>query len=110
MRSLQSALLLITDFTTTSMDPIGRGTKEIEKRMKELVKRNITIERRSMEMTLGNVRQNPFKLEILDDKIGHDVGSSGMGRANLSICRGPHVSTSQLRWFDQHKSSLLEGK
>ena len=61
------------------MDPIGESElKEIEKRMKELVKRNITIEREEHgnDSLREMFAQNPFKLEILDDKIGHDVGSS----------------------------------
>ena len=83
------------------MDPIGEDElREIEKRMKELVKSNIAIERE--EYTNDSLRElfsaNSFKLEIMDDKIGHDMGSSAYRQGDL--CRGPHVSlTSQLRWF-----------
>ena len=86
------------------MDPIGEdGLREIEKRMKELVKQNITIDRE--EVDIESLREmfssNPFKLEIMDDKIGHDVGSSAYRQGEfVDLCRGPHVSrTSQLRWF-----------
>ncbi len=86
------------------MDPIGEdGLREIEKRMKELVKSNIAIERE--ECDNDSLRElfsaNPFKLEIMDDKIGHDVGSSAYRQGEfVDLCRGPHVSlTSQLRWF-----------
>ncbi|MBR79698.1 MAG: threonine--tRNA ligase [Euryarchaeota archaeon] len=86
------------------MDPIGEDEmREIEKRMKELVKQNIPMEREehSNESLREMFASNPFKLEILDDKIGHDVGSSAYRQGDfVDLCRGPHVSaTSQLRWF-----------
>tara|TARA_B100001123_G_C15341594_1_gene1035211 strand:+ start:5662 stop:7605 length:1944 start_codon:yes stop_codon:yes gene_type:complete len=86
------------------MDPIGEGEmREIEKRMKELVKQNLPMERE--EHGNDSLREmfasNPFKLEIMDDKIGGDVGSSAYRQGDfVDLCRGPHVSaTSQLRWF-----------
>ena len=86
------------------MDPIGDdGLREIEKRMKDLVKQNITIDREDLdnESLRDMFSSNPFKLEIMDDKIGHDVGSSAYRQGEfVDLCRGPHVSrTSQLRWF-----------
>jgi len=86
------------------MDPIGdEGLRQIEERMRELVKQNLTIEREEYENdTLRELfSSNPFKLEIMDDKIGHDVGSSAYRQGEfIDLCRGPHVSTtSQLRWF-----------
>jgi threonyl-tRNA synthetase len=44
---------------------------------------------------------NQFKIEIIDEKIGHETGSSIYKQGNfVDLCRGPHVSfTSQLRWF-----------
>ena len=61
------------------MDPIGdEGLREIEKRMRDLVKQNIPIQREDLdnESLRELFSSNPFKLEIMDDKIGHDVGSS----------------------------------
>ena len=86
------------------MDPIGEDEmREIEKRMKELVKQNIPMEREEHgnESLREMFASNPFKLEIMDDKIGHDVGSSAYRQGDfVDLCRGPHVSaTSQLRWF-----------
>ena len=86
------------------MEPIGEdGLREIEKRMKELVKQNITIDREELdnESLREMFSSNPFKLEIMDDKIGHDVGSSAYRQGEfVDLCKGPHVSrTSQLRWF-----------
>jgi threonyl-tRNA synthetase len=86
------------------MDPIGdEGLRQIEKRMGYLVKQNLPIEREEYDNdTLREVfSSNPFKLEIMDDKIGHDVGSSAYRQGDfIDLCRGPHVSsTSQLRWF-----------
>ena len=86
------------------MDPIGDDElRQIEKRMKELVKQNLPIERE--EYDNDSLREmfadNPFKIEIMDDKLGHDVGSSAYRQGDfVDLCRGPHVSrTSQLRWF-----------
>ncbi len=87
-----------------AMDPIGdEELRQIEKRMKELVKQNIPIEREELDNeSLREIfSSNPFKLEIMDDKIGHDVGSSAYRQGDfIDLCKGPHVSlTSQLRWF-----------
>ena len=86
------------------MEPIGEEElRAIEKRMKQLVKRNLSIERE--EHGNDSLREmfdkNPFKLEIMDDKIGHDVGSSAYRQGDfVDLCRGPHVpSTAHLRWF-----------
>ena len=86
------------------MNPINEeDLKTIEKRMKELVKKNIKIEREEYDnKTLRNMfSDNSFKMEIMDDKIGHDVGSSAYRQGNfVDLCRGPHVeSTAKLRWF-----------
>ena len=86
------------------MDPISEDDlKSIEKRMKELVKKNMLISRE--EYDNDDLRsifgKNKFKLEIMDEKIGHDVGSSAYRQGDfIDLCRGPHVpSTSHLRWF-----------
>ena len=86
------------------MNPINEeDLKTIEKRMKELVKKNIRIEREEYDnKALRNIfSDNSFKMEIMDDKIGHDVGSSAYRQGNfVDLCRGPHVeSTAKLRWF-----------
>lgn len=86
------------------MDPIGEDDlRKIEKRMKELVRQNITISREELdnESLREMFAQNPFKLEIMDDKIGHDVGSSAYRQGDfVDLCRGPHVSsTAKVRWF-----------
>ena len=86
------------------MNPINEeDLKTIEKRMKELVKKNIRIEREEYDnKALRNMfSDNSFKMEIMDDKIGHDVGSSAYRQGNfVDLCRGPHVeSTAKLRWF-----------
>ena len=86
------------------MEPISEDElPKIEKCMKKLAKQNLKIEREEH----GNTKlrkmfsQNQFKTEIMDDKIGHDVGSSAYRQGNfVDLCRGPHVSSpSQLRWF-----------
>ena len=86
------------------MDSISEDElKAIEKRMKELVKRNLQISREEHDNdSLRSLfSDNPFKIEIMDDKIGSDVGSSAYRQGDfIDLCRGPHVpSTSHLRWF-----------
>ena len=76
---------------------------QLRKRMKELVKQNIKIERE--EYDIETLRQmfadNQFKIEIMDEKIGEGSGSSVYRQGDfVDLCRGPHVpSTSHLRWF-----------
>ena len=86
------------------MNPINEeDLKTIEKRMRELVKKNIRIEREEYDnkKLRKMFSDNPFKMEIMDDKIGHDIGSSAYRQGDfVDLCRGPHVeSTAKLRWF-----------
>ena len=92
------------------MEPISEDDlKKIEKRMKELVKSNLPISREEYdnEELRSIFDDNKFKLEIMDDKIGHDVGSSAYRQGDfIDLCRGPHVpSTSHLRWFKLSSTS-----
>ena len=86
------------------MDPIGdEELRAIKKKMMEHVRANHEIIRE--EHTNDELREmfasNPFKLEIMDDNIGHDVGSSAYRQGDfVDLCRGPHVaSTAFLQWF-----------
>ena len=86
------------------MDPIGdTELRAIEKKMNQHIRSNHTIIRE--EMDNDSLREmfadNKFKIEIMDDKIGHDVGSSAYRQGDfIDLCRGPHVpATSHLRWF-----------
>ncbi|MCP2507522.1 MAG: threonine--tRNA ligase [Candidatus Thalassarchaeaceae archaeon] len=86
------------------MDSIGdEELKKIEERMKEIMKQNqpISREEHSNESLREIFIDNQFKIEIIDEKIGHETGSSIYKQGNfVDLCRGPHVSfTSQLRWF-----------
>jgi len=86
------------------MKPISEDDlRTIEKLMKKLVKQNITIQREEYnnETLRKMFANNPFKMEIMDDKIGHDVGSSAYRQGDfVDLCKGPHVeNTSKLRWF-----------
>ena len=86
------------------MEPIGdTELKALEKRMNKLVRENIKIKRE--EYSNVDLRDmfadNKFKIEIMDDKIGNEIGSSAYRQGDfIDLCRGPHVpSTSHLRWF-----------
>ncbi|GIS50237.1 MAG: hypothetical protein Ct9H90mP24_5290 [Methanobacteriota archaeon] len=99
-----------------AMDPIGdEELRQIEKRMKELVKQNIPIEREELDNeSLRDIfSSNPFKLEIMDDKIGHDVGSSAYRQGDfIDLCKGPHVSLTpsiEVVQANQHQPGILEG-
>ena len=86
------------------MEPINEEElRKIEKKMKQLSRENIKIKRE--EYDNQNLRQifsnNPFKIEIMDEKIGKELGSSAYRQGNfLDLCKGPHVfSTAKLKWF-----------
>ena len=86
------------------MEPISKeDLPKIEKRMKQLSRENLKIvrEEHDNETLRKMFSNNKFKLEIMDDKIGHDVGSSAYRQGEfVDLCRGPHVSqTSKLKWF-----------
>ena len=86
------------------MDPINEDDlNKIEKLMRKIVKQNLPIEREEHDNeSLRNMfSNNPFKMEIMDDKIGEEVGSSAYRQGKfVDLCRGPHVeSTGKLRWF-----------
>ena len=86
------------------MDPVGdEDLKKIEKKMHEHVRANHTLTREEHDNeTLREMfAKNPFKIEIMNDKIGMDIGSSAYRQGDfVDLCLGPHVpSTSYLRWF-----------
>ncbi|MDP7312117.1 MAG: threonine--tRNA ligase, partial [Candidatus Thalassarchaeaceae archaeon] len=86
------------------MGPISEDDlREIEKKMKYIVKQNLQISRE--EHDSESLRQmfadNQFKIEIMDDKLDDGAGSSVYRQGEfVDLCRGPHVpSTSYLRHF-----------
>ncbi len=70
--------------------------KKIEKKMKEIVKKNYPIER--IEMSLEEAKEyyrkenNPYKLEILEE-IHDDTVSFYKQGEFMDLCRGPHLSS-----------------
>lgn len=92
------------------MQPVGdEELKKIENKMKEIMKENLPIIREehsniSLRKMFG---ENKFKIEIMDDKIGQEVGSTAYRQGEfVDLCIGPHVEfTSQLRWFKLTSSS-----
>ena len=83
--------------------PSEEDLRAIEKRMKALVKENLTVQREEYDIeTLREMfEDNQFKIEIMDEKIGEGSGSSVYRQGDfVDLCRGPHVpSTAHLRWF-----------
>ncbi len=77
--------------------------KKIEKKMKEIVKRNYPIER--IEMSIDEAKEyyrkeeNPYKLEILEEIEDSTVSFYKQGDF-MDLCRGPHLpSTGKIKAF-----------
>ena len=61
------------------MDPITQGDlKAIEKKMHEIARRNLKVERVELDQTTlrEHFESNPYKLEIIDDKLEAGDGST----------------------------------
>ena len=92
------------------MQPVGdEELKKIENKMKDIMKENLPIirEEHSNDSLRELFGENKFKMEIMDDKIGQEVGSTAYRQGEfVDLCRGPHVEfTSQIRWFKLTSSS-----
>ncbi len=84
-----------------AMDPIAEGDlKKIEKKMHELARKNFTVERVELDETglQEHFADNPYKLEIINDKLEAGDGSSIYKQGEwYDLCLGPHVpNTSRL--------------
>ena len=92
------------------MDPIGdEELRVIEKKMNEHIRANHKIIREEFDNAglREVIADNKFKLEIMDEKIGEEVGSSAYRQGDfIDMCRGPHApSTSHLRFFKLTRTS-----
>lgn len=84
-----------------AMEPIAESDlKQIQKKMQEIARKNFTVER--VELNDEELQQhfagNPYKLEIINDKI-EDGGGSTIYKQDdwYDLCLGPHVpNTSRL--------------
>ena len=84
-----------------AMEPIGEeDLKTIQKKMHELARKNLSVERvECSDAELSNLfSANPYKLEIIADKLGDGGGSTIYRQGEwYDLCLGPHVaSTSKL--------------
>ena len=84
-----------------AMEPIAQSDlKAIEKKMHELARRNLPVERVELDPTSlrEHFESNPYKLEIIDDKLEAGDGSTIYKQGDwYDLCLGPHVpSTSKL--------------
>lgn len=84
-----------------AMDPIAESDlKKIEKKMHELARKNFKVER--VELDENELQEhfadNPYKLEIINDKLEAGDGSSIYKQGEwYDLCLGPHVpNTSRL--------------
>ena len=84
-----------------AMDPITQGDlKAIEKKMHEIARKNLTVERVELDQTTlrEHFESNPYKLEIIDEKLEAGDGSTIYKQGDwYDLCLGPHVpSTAKL--------------
>jgi len=84
-----------------AMEPISESDlKPIQKKMQELARKNFTIERIELndEELQSHFVHNPYKLEIISDKIEDGSGSTIYKQDDwYDLCLGPHVpNTSRL--------------
>ena len=87
-----------------AMDPIAESDlKTIEKKMQELARRNFTVERVELdqEALREHFLHNPYKIEIIDDKLEAGDGSTIYKHGEwYDLCLGPHVpNTSRLMFI-----------
>lgn len=77
--------------------------KQLEKKMKEIQRKNFPIEQReiSKEEARELFKNDPFKLELIDEIEGDTVGISDMGAGFfVTLCKGGHMeSTGQIGAF-----------
>ena len=83
------------------LDDFGEADlKAVQKKMHELARRNVTVERvECSEDELGEMfADNPYKMEIIKDKLEDGHGSTIYRQGDwYDLCLGPHVhSTSKL--------------
>lgn len=86
--------------------PVGRNFKEddlaaLELRMHEISKQNLAIthEQISKEQARALYKNNPFKLELIDQIPGDTVGLARQG-SFYDLCKGGHVaSTGEVKYF-----------
>mgnify|MGYP005670401869 FL=1 len=84
-----------------AMEPITEADlKPIQKKMQELARKNFTLERIELndQELQDHFRNNPYKLEIISDKIEDGGGSTIYKQGDwYDLCLGPHVpNTSRL--------------
>ncbi len=84
-----------------AMEPISESDlKPIQKKMQELARKNFTIERIELDeaQLKDHFSHNPYKLEIIQDKIEDGSGSTIYKQDDwYDLCLGPHVpNTSRL--------------
>jgi len=75
--------------------------KEIEKRMKDIIKGKLPFVRRELSRAeaLELFADQPYKLELIQDLPEGEAISIYTSGAFTDLCRGPHVeNTSQLKW------------
>ena len=87
-----------------AMDPIAESDlKKIEKKMQELARKNFTVERVELgdEELRDHFSDNPYKLEIINDKLEAGDGSTIYKQGEwYDLCLGPHVpNTSRLMFI-----------
>jgi threonyl-tRNA synthetase len=71
---------------------------KIEKRMQEIAKKKLPIEREDLprpeaEKLIHNIKQDTYKVPLLEDIAGDEIISFYRQDSFVDLCRGPHVAT-----------------
>ena len=83
---------------------------KIEKKMRELLRQNITFERKEIAKDKANIlfKNQPYKLELIKDT---ENGSLYVYRSGefTDLCKGPHIDSTKEIPFDGFKLTKLAG-
>ena len=87
-----------------------KDLKEIEKRMKHLVKQNIPFEKKeiSKEEAFELFKNEPYKLELIEGIPGETVSTYTTG-SFIDLCAGPHVASTNEIKPDAFKLDKIAG-
>ena len=86
-----------------AMDAITESDlKPIHKKNAEIARKNLPVER--IELSDGELKEhfaaNPYKIEIINDKIGGGIGSTIYKQGDwYDLCLGPHVASTAKLMF-----------
>lgn len=93
-----------------SQDFTPENLPKIEERMKRIIKENITFEkeRASKEKALEIFKDQPYKIELIEELPGKEVSVYQSGKF-VDLCKGPHVKSTKEIPVDAFKLNKIAG-